>query len=103
MKELIPVTSVVLNEQETKAVNARELWSALGVKDKFADWIKAQIVRAKLVDGLDYCFASGGTEAKGRGGHNKIDYLLSINAAKELCMLSNCEKGKQIRQYFLCR
>lgn len=50
--------------------------------------------------GLDYCSFSQKVKRE-VGGSVRNEHLLSLNAAKELCMLSNCEKGKQIRQYFL--
>ncbi|BBA70211.1 antA/AntB antirepressor family protein [Geobacter sulfurreducens] len=81
-----------LNAREVNAVDARELHEALGVKRQFADWIKSQIVQAMLVDGVDYCLTHADVKQTGRGGHNRIDYLISLDAAKQVCMMSNCEK-----------
>ena len=36
-----------------------------------------------------------------RGGHNKIDYLLSLNMAKELAIVENNAQGKAARRYFI--
>ncbi|MRR53307.1 MAG: hypothetical protein EG822_02185 [Deltaproteobacteria bacterium] len=69
------------------AVDARELHKALGVKDAFAHWIKEQIVRAMLVDGIDYVVsAEKGKNPK--GGRPSKDYLISLDAAKQVCMMS---------------
>jgi hypothetical protein len=35
------------------------------------------------------------------GGHNKIDYLLSVDMAKEIAMVENNEKGREIRRYLI--
>lgn len=37
----------------------------------------------------------------GRGGNNKIEYVLTIDAAKEISMMSQSERGKQARLYFI--
>ena len=35
------------------------------------------------------------------GGQNKTDHQLTIEMAKEICMIQRSEKGKQCRQYFI--
>ncbi|WP_240536708.1 phage antirepressor KilAC domain-containing protein [Bartonella sp. WD12.1] len=39
--------------------------------------------------------------SKGRGGHNRKEYHLTLDMAKELAMVERNEKGKQARQYFI--
>lgn len=99
MQELVPIRQATLNAGEVNAVDARELHEALGVKRQFANWIKEQIANAMLVDGVDYVFNIGVKNPK--GGRPPVDYLVSLDAAKQICMMSNCEKGRQIRLYFI--
>ena len=48
-------------------------------------------------EGLDFCsFLSEST-----GGRPATDHQLTIDMAKELCMIQRTEKGKQARQYFI--
>jgi len=115
MNELIKITE----QNGKKAVNARELHVFLESKYQFADWIKERIKKYGFVENVDYVtfslisekpqggkdsFASEISEAKtGRGGHNKIEYALTVNMAKELSMVEGNEKGKQARRYFIAR
>ena len=35
------------------------------------------------------------------GEQNMVDYQISIDMAKQICMIQRNEKGRQYRQYFL--
>ena len=97
MNELIKVT-----EQNGKqAVSARELHQFLESKQDFSNWIKNRIEKYGLVENQDYSLLNNFIEQTGRGGHNRIEYALTIDAAKELAMVEGNEKGKQARQYFI--
>ena len=62
--------------------------------------MKDQIERCDLVENQDYeVFAEKGENPK--GGRPSKEYALSINAAKEISMMSQTEKGKQARRYFI--
>lgn len=95
--ELIPIES----KNGQQAVNARHLYQWLEVKKDFSDWIKVQFKRCDLVENVDYQSLPQKGEQTGRGGYNKIEYALSLNAAKEISMMSQTEKGKQARRYFI--
>ena len=50
---------------------------------------------------VDYkkCFPN--LESGCNGGQNRVDYLISVDMAKQICMLQRSPEGKQIRQYFI--
>lgn len=97
MEELIPISS----NNGQRAVNARDLHSFLGSKQQFADWIKNRITKYDLVENVDYVTASEVYETANGGHSTRLNYALSIDAAKELSMVEGNEKGKQARRYFI--
>ena len=99
MNELI---SVEIKDNGEYAVSAKELYRFLSDKPKhYKEWVKRNIVDSDFsAEGTDYeVLPTTGTTDK--GGQTAQDYSLSIDFAKELCMMSRCERGKQARQYFI--
>jgi anti-repressor protein len=96
MDELIKITE----QQGKQAVSARELHEFLGSKRKFADWIKERIEKCGLIENEDYVSLHKSVKRE-NGGTIRIEYALSVDAAKELSMVEGNEKGKQARRYFI--
>ncbi len=93
MNELIKVN---YENSEQPTVSGRELWEALEIKSKYADWFK-NMCGYGFNENEDYVAFSKNLENGGR----TIDHQLTIPMAKELCMIQRSEKGKQFRQYFI--
>ena len=94
----------IFNSQElgVQAVSARVLYSELvdGDMSNYSRWVKKNIVDNDYADnGCDY-ITRHSDEYSGRG-QKATDYVLTIDFAKELCMMSKCEKGKVVRKYFI--
>lgn len=94
MNELIVVN---VNENQEQVVSARELHEKLGIVKDFSDWIKYQIGKLGLSEGLDFTTILG----KSTGGRPSVDYIIPLDIAKHLAMASGGEKAHQIRQYFI--
>lgn len=101
----IAITVAAIGDDTVQTVNARELHAGLEIAKNFSDWIKIQIERARLVENRDYVVVAGLHPQKGvqtgSGGHNRIDYHLTIDAAKHVAMMSGGDKGFEIRDYFI--
>lgn len=97
MEELIKVQV----ENDRQLVSARELHKGLGLKKKFTDWVKQNF--KGFEEGQDYTTSPKGHLVKSGNGTVRAydDYLLTIDMAKELCMMSKTEKGKEVRKYFI--
>lgn len=92
MKELIKVTY----ENDRPAVSARDLHDFLEVKTAYKDWFP-RMCEYGFTEGEDFCsFLSEST-----GGRPAQDAVLTIDMAKEICMIQRNEKGKLARQYFI--
>lgn len=76
---------------------AREKRSALQIKSNFRDWIRNRITDFGFVENQDFV-----TIAKNlaNGGRSK-EYFISINMAKELCMVERNELGRMWRAHFI--
>ena len=94
MTELIKITT---NDEGRQLVSARELHEGLEVKSKFADWIKNRINKYGFEKDEDYTTLSKNLE----NGGKETDYIITIDMAKELCMVENNELGRQYRKYFI--
>lgn len=96
MNELIRISF----DSDRPTVSGRELYAALEVGTKYADWMK-RMCEYGFAEGSDYktCFSNLGSEM--HGGQNKVDHQLSVDMAKQLCMIQRTEVGRKFRQYFI--
>ena len=92
MEELLKVTT----DNERITLSARDLYEFLEIKTHFKDWFP-RMKEYGFEEGVDFCsFLSEST-----GGRPATDYQITIDMAKEICMIQRSDKGKQARQYFL--
>ena len=95
MNELINIKT---SETGEPSVSGRELHDFLGVTTRYNDWFP-RMVEYGFTEGKDfYSFLSKTSET---GGRPSTDHLLTIDMAKEICMIQRTEVGKQARQYFI--
>lgn len=85
------------NDGLVQTVNARDLHEALEIGWDFSTWIERQLGDFK--ENQDFIIFHKKVE-KSKGRPMK-DYALTLDCAKHICMMSRCEKGKQLRQYFI--
>lgn len=80
-------------------VSARDLYKGLDLKIRFSLWVKKNF--DQFVEGEDFTSVSTDTVVNNGARKPIQDYWLTIDMAKELCMLSKTEKGKEVRKYFI--
>lgn len=96
--ELIHIQQTIIGQGAVNSVNARELHTKLEVKTHLSTWIKRSIEKYDFEENIDFSVLKSGNP---NGGLPIIDYIVSLDMAKELCMLDDGEKGKQFRKYFI--
>jgi len=89
----------VVNKKGMLLINSRLLHKKLGVASYHADWIRRRVDGFGFTEGEDY-FISKMSKSK-KMGRPTLNYLLTLDMAKELCMLENNDIGKQVRKYFI--
>ena len=85
---------------ERQTTSARRLWEFLEKPyNHFTDWFN-QYKGYGFTKDVDFRSFSDNSE-KPKGGRPSQDYEITIDMAKELCMLQKTEKGKMARKYFI--
>jgi len=94
-KMLIPINY----DGEQPTVSARDLHEGLEVKSNFTTWFDRMCEYGFTENDYKKCFPK--MESGLNGGQNMVDYQISVDMAKQICMIQRSEKGKQYRQYFI--
>ena len=97
MNEIIKINY----DGDEPTVYARDLYEVLEVKERFSVWAE----RLLNYFGSDEMTSVGKpTEVQNNGGiqvRELQDYIVSVDTAKHICLMSKTEKGKECRQYLI--
>lgn len=94
------VAELKINDKDgIQTVSARELYKGLEITDRFNRWFES-LLKYGFVENEDFCCVKTSTQQNQYGGIKEIDdYAISIDMAKQICMLQRSEQGKRYRQY----
>ncbi len=93
---------ILQSDRSNSKVNARDLHKQLNNGWKFTDWIENRIKSYRLIKDIDYSTISikyeidGFTESK-----DILDYILTLDCAKQLAMVERTDIGALVRRYFI--
>lgn len=96
--ELIKITQAQIGYESINAVNARDLHKVLESKRDFSTWIKKKLDDTQAMENEDFVCFHKKVEANNA---TMIEYIISLDTAKEIAMLERNQKGKQVRKYFI--
>jgi len=92
MKELMKVNY----ETEQPTVSARDLHIKLNIETPFNKWISRM---------CDYGFEAEKDfwtkKSESTGGRPSMEYELTVDMAKQICMIQRSPEGRELRQYFI--
>lgn len=83
-------------DSENPTVSARELHEKLNIKTAFKDWFP-RMCEYGFVEGEDFCSKM----SESTGGRPSRDAEISLDMAKQICMIQRTPEGKAIRQYLI--
>ena len=99
MNEIISIAY----ENDRPTVLGRELHEKLGIKTAYKDWFP-RMCEYGFEEGEDFNplnFEQVRIEGAREVTRNIVDHQLTIDMAKQICMIQRTEIGRQYREYFL--
>lgn len=96
MNELLKINY----DSERPTVSGRDLHMALKIGSRYNDWFN-RMCEYGFFEGTDYETRYSNLSSKLHGGQNKVDHQLTIDMAKQLCMIQRTDIGRQFREYFI--
>ncbi|OOF47917.1 antirepressor [Rodentibacter trehalosifermentans] len=99
-------------EEGEHYINAREVHRLLQVGRDYSNWIKARIKQAGFIEHQDFEIVKNLSSPKLASANNEqsspmarpqklIDYIITLDTAKHLCLMEKNEIGRAIRQHFI--
>ena len=83
---------------DAQTVSARELHEKLNIGTKFTTWFE-RMCEYGFTEGNEFFPKLG--ETSEQGGRPSVDYEISIDMAKEICMIQRTPEGKAVRLYLI--
>lgn len=82
---------------DNQTISARELHDKVGSSERFSTWFERQL-QYGFEENIDYV----GCKTFNTLAHQELqDFNVSIDMAKQICMIQKNDKAKQIRQYLI--
>jgi anti-repressor protein len=100
MEELIQHAYLAIDGKSTLTINARDLHAFLESRAQYGNWIKQQIERGQFKENRDYLVYNINIKNP-EGGRPSIEYHITFDMAKHIALMSNTEKGHEVRDYFI--
>lgn len=81
---------------DLQTISARELHERLNINSNFTTWFR-RMTEYGFEEGFDF-FPK---KEESTGGRPSTDFNISIDMAKQICMIQRTPEGKQVRQYLI--
>ena len=97
------MNKLIIVDLDTQTVSARELHKQVGSTERFSAWFDRQL-QFGFVENEDYTTVKVLTEVQNNKGIQErelTDHNLSVDMAKQICMVQKNERAKVVRQYLI--
>lgn len=91
----------MINIKENGMVDARELHKLLEIKTRFNDWVSRVVNTCGFDDGKEFYSYLSKTISSQGGGRPTQEYDLTVDSAKEACIVGDSKKSSQVRKYLI--
>lgn len=95
---------ILQSDENNSKVNARDLHKQLKSGRQFTDWIENRIEVYQLIKDVDYYTVSHFYETVKNSSlqpKETLDYILTLDCAKQLAMVERTDIGALVRRYFI--
>ena len=93
---------ILQSDESNSKINAKDLHKQLNNGWKFTDWIENRIKSYRLIKDVGYSTISRKYEIDGFAKSKDIlDYILTLDCAKQLAMVERTGIGALVRRYFI--
>ena len=89
---------LIRTDIDNQTVSARELHEKLNISTRFNDWFP-RMCEYGFTAGVDFYSKMSKTNEK--GGRPATDYDVTIDMAKQICMIQRTPEGKKVREYLI--
>lgn len=90
------MNNIINIDTETQTISARELHEKLNIESNFTTWFK-RMCEYGFFEGTDFFPKM----EESTGGRPATDYSISVDMAKQICMIQRTPEGKAVRQYLI--
>lgn len=93
------IIAITYNDKDEPVISGRELHERLEIETPYKQWFD-RMCEYGFEDSKDYCtFLCNRSD--GLAGKPRTDHILTLDMAKQLCMIQRTEKGRTFREYFI--
>lgn len=89
----------VKEENGQQLVSACELLKSIGLSTRFSRWVEQNF--NQFEKDIDFTSVKTFTLVNNGAKRELQDYAITLDMAKELCMMARTEEGKRVRRYFI--
>ena len=93
--EMTNLIKINFESEDRPTVSGRELHDALGIETPYKKWFDRMTEY-----GFNECQDFWTNLSESTGGRPSTDHILTLDMAKEICMIQRTAKGKRVQEIF---